>query len=434
MKKISTALIFTFCISFILVNQSFANGVLRDSMGPVSGGRGGTNIAHIDNGILIHDNPSALTELNGKRVEADFDFLALSMNYRDPQNDEDGEDILCFMPSLSYAQELAQGRFGVGFGVYHPAGFSTDYDLVHPIYGEQKYASDACLTKILFGFGWKITDGMSLGIAAGPAYSKVKLEEPYTFQTGPLQGATALIDVEGDAWALAWNIGAQWRISSDTTLGVAYHYQDKFEMRGNCDLDVTGSPLAALVPDPTAHYSKAEFDFTWPQSLGVGMTHRLKDGHRISADVKWIDWSSAFDELTFKLSSGDNAGYDGLAQTSSPKDTVPLDWKDSYSFRLGYEYLLTMADTLHTLRFGYLYNRNPVPDSTLVPVIPGILEHVVSVGYGRNWKNWTFDVAYAYSFGSRQSVGTSKIIGGDYDDSSVDIDGHLLRFGIQYHF
>ena len=117
MKKISTALIFTFCISFILVNQSFANGVLRDSMGPVSGGRGGTNIAHIDNGILIHDNPSALTELNGKRVEADFDFVALSMNYRDPQNDEDGEDIFCFIPSLSYAQELAQGRFGVWFCV-----------------------------------------------------------------------------------------------------------------------------------------------------------------------------------------------------------------------------------------------------------------------------------------------------------------------------
>ena len=427
MKKISTALIFTFCISFILVNQSFANGVLRDSMGPVSGGRGGTNIAHIDNGILIHDNPSALTELNGKRVEADFDFLALSMNYRDPQNDEDGEDILCFMPSLSYAQELAQGRFGVGFGVYHPAGFSTDYDLVHPIYGEQKYASDACLTKILFGFGWKITDGISLGFAAGPAYSKVELEEPYHFQTGPLPGLPALIDMEGDAWALAWNIGVQWRISPNTTLGVAYHYQDKFELSGDCDVDVTG---LLPVPDPTAHYDKAEFDFTWPQSLGVGMTHRFKDSHRISADVAWIDWSSAFDEVTFKLSDGDNPAFNATFG-NSPQDTLPLDWKDSYAYRLGYEYLLTMTDTF---RFGYIYNRNPVPDSTLVPVIPGILEHVVSVGYGRNWKNWTLDVAYKYSFGSRQSVGTSKIIGGDYDYSSVDIDAHVLRLGIQYHF
>lgn len=426
MKQIFTVLVLSLCISLILVNQSFANGVLRDSMGPVSGGRGGTNIAHIDNGILIHDNPSALTELKGKRVEVDFDFLSLSTNYRDPQNDEDGEDILCFMPSLSYAQELAQGRFGVGFGVYSSAGFSTDYDLDHLIYGEQKYASDACLTKILFGFGWKITNGVSVGIAAGPAYSKVELEEPYAFQTGSLAGFPALIDIQGDAWALAWNIGAQWRISPNTTLGVAYHYQDKFEMSGDCDLDVTGSGLP--VPDPTAHYDKVEFDFTWPQTLGVGMTHRLKDSHRISADVAWIDWSSAFDEVKFKLSDGDNPAFGYSAQ-----DTFPLDWKDSYAFRLGYEYLLNVEDTL---RFGYVYNRNPVPDSTLVPVIPGILQHLVSVGYGRNWKSWTLDVAYQYSFGSRQSVGTSKIIDivGDYDDSSVDVDAHVLRLGIQYHF
>lgn len=434
MKKISTALLFTFWISFILVNQSFANGVLRDSMGPVSSGRGGTNIAHIDNGILIHDNPSALTELNGKRVEADFDFLVLSPNYKDPHNDQDGKDILCFLPSFSYGQELAQGRFGVGFGVYHPAGFSTDYDLVHSIYGKQKYASYAALTKILFGLGWKMTDQFSIGLAMGSAYSKVEFEEPYTFQTGPLQGVTTLLDLEGNDWALAWNLGAQWRISPNTTLGVAYHYQDKFEMTGDCDLDVTGNPMfappsPAAVTDPTAHYD-VEFDFKWPQSLGVGITHRFKDDHRISADVKWIDWSSAFDEVTFKFSDGDNPEFNFLAG-NSPQDTLPLEWKDSYSYGLGYEYFLTMVDTL---RLGYVYTENPVPSSTLVPVIPGILEHLISLGYGRNWKNWSFDFAYQYSFGSRQSVGTSKILGGDYDNSSVDIDVHLFALGIQYHF
>ena len=424
MRRVALVLAFIFCISLVLVNQAFANGVVRDSIGPVSSGRGGTNIAHSDNGVLIHDNPSALTGMEGRRIEADLDFLALSMNYRDPDNDEDGDDIRCVMPSLSYTQELAQGRFGVGFGVYSPAGFSTDYDLVHPVYEEQKYASYACLTKILFGFGWKITDGVSVGIAAGPSYSQVELEEPYTFQTGPLSllPVTALVDLEGNDWAWAWNIGAQWQISSNTTLGVAYQYQDKFEMSGDCELYVAG------LPDPTAHYD-VDFDFKWPESLGVGIAHRFESGHGISADVKWIKWSSAFDDVTFELSDGDNANFDALAG-DAPKDTFPLDWKDSYAYRLGYEYLLNMADIL---RFGYIYNTNPVPDSTLVPVIPGILEHVVSVGYGRHWKKWKFDVAYAYSFCCKQSVSTSRI-SGDYDDSSVDIDGHLLRFGIQYYF
>jgi long-subunit fatty acid transport protein len=98
--------------------------------------------------------------------------------------------------------------------------------------------------------------------------------------------------MQGDALTLAWNIGAQWRISPNTTLGIAYHYQDKFELSGDCDLDTTGGGLP--VTDPMAHYD-IEFDFTWPQSLGVGITHGFKDDHRISADVKWIDWFSAFD-------------------------------------------------------------------------------------------------------------------------------------------
>jgi long-subunit fatty acid transport protein len=75
--------------------------------------------------------------------------------------------------------------------------------------------------------------------------------------------------MQGDALTLAWNIGAQWRISPNTTLGIAYHYQDKFELSGDCDLDTTGG--------------------------GLPVTDGFKDDHRISADVKWIDWFSAFD-------------------------------------------------------------------------------------------------------------------------------------------
>jgi len=59
---------------------------------------------------------------------------------------------------------------------------------------------------------------------------------------------------------------------SNTTLGVAYHYQDKFEMRGHCDLDVTGHPLLAIfgVTDPTAHYSKADSETETLRKLLVG--------------------------------------------------------------------------------------------------------------------------------------------------------------------
>jgi long-chain fatty acid transport protein len=428
----STVLVFTLCISLILVNQCFANGVLRDSMGPVAAGRGGTNIASTDNGVLIHDNPAALTEMNGQMLEVDLDFLSLAPTYSDPQNSgEDSDDSFVFIPSISYAKELEPGRLGVGFGVYSPAGFFTDYDLVHPVWGTQEYSSEAALTKILLAVGWKYKDEVSVGLAAGPAFSKIGFEQPWHFQTlpaaHPLYAAPVLMDLEGDAWAFAWNIGAQWRMSPDTTLGLAYHAPNKFDMEGDVDVDAS-----ALVGVPFTSNYDVEFDFTWPQSVEVGMTHRLKDGHRVSADVAWIDWSSAFDDVKFKFSDSSNAGFDAALGTPTPQDTLRLDWKDSYAVRLGYEHLLTEVDTF---RCGYVYNKNPIPESTLIPTIPGILEHVVSVGYGRNWENWTFDFAYAYSWASDQSVDNdTEIIGGDYNNSELEMDAMLVRLGIRYNF
>ncbi len=427
MKKVSIILIFTLYAFIIFVGKSFGNGVQLDGMGPISNGRGGTNIAHNDNGSLIHDNPSALAELKGKRIEGCFDFISLSINYQDADNNQDAKETIFSLPSFSYAQKIGQSSFGMGLGVFNPAAFSTEYHLVHPDYGQQKYVSDASLTKILFGGGWKISELWSVGIGLGPAYSQIKFEEPYTFQTGPLQKYSALVNIEGDDWALAWNMGVQCRITSNTTLGLVYINQDKFTMSGDLHLqnpiDPNGIELLPI-SNQKAHYT-VKCDFQWPQILGVGITHQFKTCQRISMDALWIDWSSAFDEWTFKLSGGDNPSLDVLEQ-----DTFPLHWKNSYSLRLGYEYFFT-ADTI---RLGYVYNRNPVPDSTLRPLIPGILTHMVSFGYGRNWENLSWNVAYQYSFGPRQFVSTSEIIGEDYNNSSVKVRAHLLSIGVQYQF
>jgi long-subunit fatty acid transport protein len=412
--KIVLVLVVSLIISFMFISSSLANGVLLDAKGPITLGRGGTNIAHSDNGILIHDNPAALARLQGKNIEGALDMLMFPMNYKNTNNNKKGEDQAFFLPTFAYTHNVQQSRFGMGAGVYNPAGFSAEYNLNHPLYGEQKYFSNASLTKILLGAGYNITDKWSFGVGFGPAYTNMELELPYPFQTGLLLGNTALIDMEGDDWALTWNLGTQLEVSSNTTLGLSYVCQDKFRVQGDLD---------AEVPGVAAHY-KVDLDFSWPQILGAGVKHLLKKNQSISFDVLWIDWSSAFNELKFELSEGDNAGL-----PTSYQDTFPLHWKDSYSLRLGYEYFLNDKDTL---RFGYIYNENPVPSSTLTPLIPGILKHEVSLGYGRTWEKWAFNVSYLYAFKSEQSVSNSEIKGDDFSQSTVKISAHFLSLRFQY--
>jgi len=416
MKRILwTGLLIIFLISISYVSKALANGVLLENVGTTTIGRGATNIAFSDNGTMVHDNPAGLANLKNDKIEFTTELISFSMHYQDLQNDEEGKEPLCILPSLFYMKDFDEIPLGIGFGIFSSAGYSTDYDLVHPDYGIQKYYSYSLLSKILVGAGYKIKDGFSLGIGIGASYSKVELEIPYTFQTGDMEGNSALINMDADDWSYTWNMGAQWDISSKTTLGLTYRSKDAFDMHGGLDLNIPG--LGA------AHYA-LDFDFCWPRSAGIGILHHLTQNHRLSFDVVWIDWSSAFDDLTLKLSNGNNVAF-----PLDAKDTLPLAWEDSYSFRLGYEQLLTPVDTL---RLGYIYIQNPVPDDTLTPMIPGILTNMITIGYGREWKNWIFNLAYLYAFSNKQSVGTSRIIGGDFDSSSVKESLHCFSFGIAY--
>jgi len=137
-------------IFFIFIKNAYANGVLVDAMGPVSGGRGGTNIAHIDNGVLLHDNPGALANLEGRQLDCSIDFITLPMKFRNTLNDKKGEDQLFILPTITYTRPIDKYGFVFGVGMFNPAGFSTEYRLMHPVYGDQKYCSYASLTKLLF--------------------------------------------------------------------------------------------------------------------------------------------------------------------------------------------------------------------------------------------------------------------------------------------
>ena len=424
----------TLFVLFSFITMSSANGVLLDAKGPITLGRGGTNIAHRDNVMSILDNPAALASLKGKRIEASVDVLMFPMNYRNTLNDKRAEDEYFLLPTLAYTQSKEQSRLGMGIGVYNPAGFSAEYRLNNLFYGNQKYYSYASLTKILMGAGWNVNDRLSVGAGIGASYSKTELELPYAFQTGPLGtlGLSAKINLDADDSGFSWNLGAQWEISSATTLGFTFIAQDKLKMHGDVDVDISGGPFfdPNVNPDPTAHY-KVDFDFKWPQILGVGVKHKIESGPVFSLDVLLIDWSSAFDALNLKLTEGDNLGFNFLTGGSSTTDSFPMRWNDSYSFRLGFEHSLNEKDIL---RFGYIYNTNPVPAATLTPLIPGILQNEATLGFSRNWKNWTFGVSYTYAFQSKKTVANSDIQGGDFDSSTLKMSCNFLSLGFQYKF
>lgn len=403
-----------------------AQGVVRDSIAATSSGRGGTNIAHFDNLSVILDNPAGLANLpERERLDFGFDLLFTDLDYTDPLNNADGEVLPFPLPQFAYSRKIANERLAYGIGVFAPAGFGAHYDLRHALYGKREYSSLGALVKILPAVACKVDDRLSLGATFGLAISHVQLEKPLSLQTGIFAGVPAIFDLKASGLAPAWSLGLQYRLSEQTTLGLAFRSETRFRLNGDAKVDVSGIGIPLL----KAHYD-AEVDLVWPRSLGAGISHRLGDKHRLSADVVWFDWSHAFDKLDLKLSDGSNRLFD-LILGPKVRDRLPMDWHDSVAFRVGYELFPTSRDVF---RVGYAYHDNPIPTATLVPNLAGTLEHALSVGYGHRWDRWRLDLAYQYSWGPTNHVSHSRIIGGDYDNSSVKAQAHWLLVTLSYSF
>ncbi len=235
-------------------------------------------------------------------------------------------------------------------------------------------------------------------------------------QTGPLSGTPTLLDVQGTGASLVWSVGLQHDLTERTTWGLTYTSESRFHLDGNALVDVAGLQ---------SRYD-ATIDITWPRSVGFGVKHLFCEHRRASLDVIWFGWSDAFDSIGLRLANGNN-----VLLPPAFSDQFPLDWRDSVSVRLGYEEFLTPSSVL---RAGYVYHPDPIPDATLTPYIPAILEHAFSVGCGKRSEIGSVDLAYQFSFGPDRRVGTSGIVGGDFDNSTIRAQAHwlFLSFSRQY--
>ena len=435
--KVSILFFLFFIATIILyINDLHAtNGVILDSMGPTSSGRGGTNIAHSDNGSLIHDNPAALVNMaHGKLLDINLELFFPTVDYDDALDSDDTKRQIFTIPSFSLTYKKSEeSRIAFGIGAFTAAGFGTEYRLKHPVFGERKYRSGASLVKLLAASSFKVNDKLSLGFSVGSSVQKLDLEMPYSLQTGPSAGLT----VDGDlsthfGFGFTYTLGAQFKITDNTVVGLSYISESKATLDDKADLFLPDE--APESPAFTQRLGQYDFrsEFEWPRSIGAGISHKIGLSNKLALDVVWVDWKSAYDSLDLDFTDGDNAEFDA-ALGSKIKDDFPLNWDSTFAIRLGHEYFYKGKDD-DVFRFGYIFNENPVPQNTQQPLVPGTLKHVFTTGYSHKWEKWQLDTAYQFMMSDRDHVNTSRIRGGDFDNSSMKINVHVLFIGIKYSF
>jgi long-chain fatty acid transport protein len=334
------------------------------------------------------------------------------------------------------------GPFSLGIGVIPDATLRADWryrDTPGGLdgltsYGERTHFSEIGLLRFALGAAYQVTPRFSFGLGVGLLYNRNRLQAPYIIQTQPqLAGAKTLLDLETDGWGVNGQAGILWRPIDSVRVGLSYTLPSRLRTNGHATSDATRQleNLGLSGVDGRTHFD-AEVTNEFPQTISAAVAWRIVPKLEVTVQGDWIDWANSFDTLEVRLRKTDSELYRTLlAGRSNLDDDIPLDWRDQWVLRTGVEYQLT---TEFALRAGYRYARNPVPTETLTPLTAAIDEHVVTTGIGYRRGPFTVDLAYQWHLPQREHIGKTRLLGGEYRDSTVEVSIQMLTVSAGMEF
>jgi len=294
---------------------------------------------------------------------------------------------LAFVPNAYFAYRLTPD-IHVGVGMNAPFGLKTEYNntwtgSTHGVKSELKTVN------LNPSIAWKVSDTLSLGAGLSVQYAKATLTNN--------AGAAGIATIEGDDFGWGFNLGALWKLSNSTRIGLAYRSEVDQKLEGTAKF----SGNAGLNGPVTARV-------TLPDSASLSLVHQLNTKWELLADVTWTGWSD-FDELRIVRTNGALLGL------------TPENWSDSYRYSVGANY--RMNDKV-ILRGGVAYDETPVSDIYRTVRIPD--ESRTWLAFGAQYRlsdKTALDFGYAHLFVKDARINKAEsgvTLTGKYE-ASVDI-------------
>lgn len=361
-------------------------------------------------------------------------------------------------------------------------------------YTPMKYHSMLAVMQGGPSVSYKLTPQLSIGASAQMVYSMMEFETPYSlspsvmqgvipntnmtfgdmFATPPTQGGFGYTEVTAAAnmkslssFTFTGKIGIAFKPNDKLSFGLSYSMPTPLVYKnGKATMDMTAQLNDAfgkavqgyLMQNPSATQSeaqaaimqqfsqmgidmaagvKAEYNlearFGLPQSIGFGMSAKATDNFRISLDAMWLNWAKAFDKMQLSLKDGNNSNINTmLGNQGDFSIDFPLDWKNSVVVKVGGEY---DVDPSFTVQAGYVYGSNPVPNSTVFPVFPAIVENHVMLGVGYQvTAPLRINFAVEHAFNQKEKASSSSKVASEYNSSESQLSTTLFHLSLSYSF
>lgn len=425
----------------LLASSLSAQSFLWNTGSARSQALGGIYVTSSDDAVdALAANPAGLASLSGRTLDASVSLVLPRGSFSNSVNNSaQMSQTPGAIPYGAFAMPIRHSRlsFGIGF-VPDLASVSNWHYVDAPgtagaSYGLQEQKSAILAGRAIAGMGVVVNPKLSLGFTVGSDYNSNTLDAPYIFQQQPvLAGVKTLLDLQTSGYGWNGSVGAVIRPTRGVEVGVAWKSSTTILSHGTASGDAYAQFAAlGLGGVPSSFNYDAEVKNVLPQSLLASVAWRLNPLWLVAFQADWVDWHSAFTTLPVTLTNGTNAAINGLANSSSLQDGVPLNWRDQYSFHAGAERLITESTSL---RFGYAHANNPVPDSTLSPLTAAIMSNQISTGFVYHPGRYNLELAYSYDPTAQAQVQQSSLLAGEYSNSTVRVGVQSITLNYSMRF
>ncbi|MCK6603964.1 MAG: outer membrane protein transport protein [Ignavibacteriaceae bacterium] len=415
MKRLYTILMTAVMLMSV---PAFGGGFQLNEHGARAMAMGGAFAGYARDLSAIYFNIAGITYLPGVHMQVGTTLITPAASFRGPSPSvtETKMKSQLFYPSHAYFTYQINDMFTAGFGFNNPFGLGTEWD--EGWVGQFiTLKSDLKVFSLNPVLGVKLSDKLRLGVGLQYNIATVELSRALNF--APTFNGTGKIDLKGDEkGAIGFAGGLLYQATKEISLGLQYRSEVNYKFKGTAT--TTGpSQLSANLPA-----GDIEATFTSPQQFTFGVAVTPSSKLLLTADFQYIMWSS-YDSLKIDFLASDTT-------ISSPRL-----YEDTYIVRLGAEY--SYSDNL-ALRAGLLFDRNPVKDDHLDPLLPDANRIGISAGLGYRISDaMSLDLSYLFLRFSERTITKTEI---SYSGNSgmlpftgtYNSTANLFSFSLNYKF
>jgi long-chain fatty acid transport protein len=398
------------CLSFLPIvavlltaNSAFAQfGAVLSGAGPVDRSMAGASVAApLSPAGAIYWNPATLSGLDRSELEAGAEVLNLTSrlesrvpagtfgpgvppDYLAGSTRSDAGPYALPTIALAYVPENSQCTYGLG--VFSMAGFGVNYAgsaLANPVLtapppaglGFGSVYSQYQVLQITPSMSYRVSDKLSIGGGLSLDMANLQLDPGVFAPPDNANGDPFATYPSGAHGRTAWGGGF--------TLGVYYH-EDVWALGASLRSPQWFETFKFNSANELGQPRELSTKLNQPMMVSVGGAYTGIERWMFAADVRYLDYANT-----------DGFGDKGFAADDSLRG---LGWRSIFAVALGAQY---QATDRCSLRAGYSWNQNPVPDNqTFVNVAsPVITKQMVFAG--ASWSvtdDLTFSFAYMHGF------------------------------------